>query len=704
MRGRKCADSWHMSVASRPMVGYRTAARLSAAILLLAVGLVLTSSTPADAVGAEGEGWPAFNESDGCGSPWMRGPSIERTGWVPSSTPLRGPHADYFGRSIQQVWDSLFWWDVPMSNGESLRLHERMRPALEQVEAGLAQARANGKYYGIVDRYTYGYAARTVGGSNRISQHGLGNAIDINSVSNPYTTGKLKTNMPSWFVDVWSNSGFCWGGYWISVKDAMHYNWRGPLFTPGFTELPAAYPPSTSSESFTRSMHTDAVPVGLADTTHRLLMDGDGDGAVDVVNVSQTPIGTIVDVARARSGFHGCAVSRYAAPDLPTGDTAINGDWDRDGAQDIWIIDDSDGLKATAYLRFGDFSETDSATISAQPGDAYLSADYNVDGWGDLYILRHDAGVWSVEVRSGADRFASVLATGSVNGGIDTRFTAVDRNRDQVPDLFGIASGGSFIADGASSFSSVEGIMGVPGDLTDVAGTDFDGDGRHDLVTLEGGSLKVYAGNSRLAGLRVTSWFEFPSYSCSSTSLPYPYEGTFRDDDESVHRYQIDEIKSLGITRGCNPPLRDKFCPERDITRGELAAFLRRALDLPETTGDTYTDDNESIFEGDIESLVAAGVHVPCNAAGDRFCPDAAVTRDVMARFLTRAFGFEASSIDAFVDDNGSPYEPQINAIAAVRVTIGCNPPANDRFCPDRVVSRQEMASFMVRAVERSGS
>ena len=680
----------------------RTVTCLFATILLLGLALVLATPAPADAVGAEGEGWPSFSESDGCGSPWMRGPNIERSGWVPLSTPLRGPYADYFGRSIQQVWDSLFWWDVPMSNGESLRLHERMRPALEHVEAGIAQARSDGKYYGIVDRYTYGFAARTVGGSYRISQHGLGNGIDINSVTNPYTTGNLKTNMPSWFVDIWSDSGFCWGGYWVSVKDAMHYNWRGPLFTPGMTELPPSYPPNTSTESFTRSMHTDSVPAGLPDTSHRLLMDGDGDGAVDVVNISETPIGTIVDVARARTGFNGCAVSRYPAPDLPSGDTIINGDWDRDGSQDIWIIDDdADDIEIMAYLRFGDFTETESATINAQPGDAYLSADHNVDGWGDLYILRHNGGTWSVEVRSGVDRFGTVLASGTVSGDGDTKFTAVDRNHDQIPDLFGVASGGSFIADGASAFGSIETITGIPGDLTDVAGTDFDGDGRHDLVTLEGGTLRVYAGNSRLSGLRVTSWFEFPTYSCSSTSLPYPYEGTFRDDDESVHRYKIDEIKALGITRGCNPPLRDKFCPDRDITRGELAAFLRRALDLPEATGNTYTDDNDSIFEGDIESLYAAGVHVPCDASGLRFCPDEPVTRDVMARFLTRAFGFEESSVDAFSDDNGSPYEPQINAIAAVRVTLGCNPPDNDRFCPDRVVSRQEMASFMVRAVER---
>ena len=679
------------------MAKLRLVTGASFVFFLLVTSLVALPATPAHAVGGEGQGWPSFNESDGCGSPWMRGPKVERSGWLPAGTVLRGPHADYFGRSIQQVWDSLFWWDVPMSNGERLRMHERLRPALAYVGGRLETDEAAGNVYRIIDRYTFGYAARTVGGSYRISQHGLGNAIDMNSVRNPYTTGPLKTDMPSWFVDAWSDGGFCWGGYWISAKDAMHYNWRGPLFTPGITELPASYPPTTSTENFTRTMHTDAVPGVLSGTQHRLLMDGDNDGAIDVVNVSQTPLGTIIDVARASAGYHGCAVSRYSAPGLASGDIAINGDWDRDGAQDLWIIDDEDGVEITAYLRFGDFAETDTASVPTSSGDAYLSADHDVDGWGDLYILRYDGG-WTVEVRSGAVRFQTVLATGSLTGGSDMVFTAVDRNRDQVPDLFGIGQGGSFIADGASSFVSVEPLSGVSGTPTDVAGSDYDGDGRHDLVVLEDDGIRVYAGNSRLSGVRVTSWFEFPSYRCASTSLPYPYEGTFRDDDGSVHRYMIDEIQQLDITRGCNPPLRDRFCPDRNITRGELAAFLRRALSLPAAEGDTFVDDDESIFEGDIESLVAAGVKIPCGA--DRFCPDDVVTRDVMAQFLVAAFGYPPSDVDAFVDDEGWSHEDDINAIAAVGVTRGCNPPANDRFCPGRDVSRAEMASFMVRAVD----
>jgi hypothetical protein len=75
------------------------------------------------------------------------------------------------------------------------------------------------------------------------------------------------------------------------------------------------------------------------------------------------------------------------------------------------------------------------------------------------------------------------------------------------------------------------------------------------------------------------------------------------------------------------------------------------------------------------------------------------VKRGVMARFLVVAFGFVSSPVDAFTDDNSSTFEGDINSIAAVGVTKGCNPPANDKFCPDRTVPREEMASFMIRAL-----
>jgi hypothetical protein len=157
-------------------------------------------------------------------------------------------------------------------------------------------------------------------------------------------------------------------------------------------------------------------------------------------------------------------------------------------------------------------------------------------------------------------------------------------------------------------------------------------------------------------------------------------------------------LEASGVTKGCSPPVNDWYSPERDITRGELSAFLARALDLPYVVADTFIDDDISIFERDIGRLVAAGIFVSCNGADTLFCPDQPLAREVTARFLVEAFEYEASAVDWFVDDDDSPYEDDINANIAVGVTRGCNPPTNDRYCRLRIVTRGEMAAFFHRA------
>ena len=52
-----------------------------------------------------------------------------------------------------------------------------------------------------------------------------------------------------------------------------------------------------------------------------------------------------------------------------------------------------------------------------------------------------------------------------------------------------------------------------------------------------------------------------------------------------------------------------------------------------------------------------------------------------------------------FVDDDGHIFEGAIEAIAAEGITSGCNPPTNDKFCPNDKVTRGEMAVFLVRAM-----
>ena len=178
--------------------------------------------------------------------------------------------------------------------------------------------------------------------------------------------------------------------------------------------------------------------------------------------------------------------------------------------------------------------------------------------------------------------------------------------------------------------------------------------------------------------------------------------GTFTDDDGNTHEGNIEAIAAVGITKGCNPPVNTLYCPGDNVSRGAMAAFLGRALNLTDDGGkDWFSDDNGHLFENDINRLAAAGITKGCNPpANDKYCPDGSVTRGVMAAFLVRAFGYsDNGGGDLFDDDDGSTFENDIDRLGTAGVTRGCNPPTNDRFCPDDFVTRGQMAAFLHRAL-----
>ncbi len=176
--------------------------------------------------------------------------------------------------------------------------------------------------------------------------------------------------------------------------------------------------------------------------------------------------------------------------------------------------------------------------------------------------------------------------------------------------------------------------------------------------------------------------------------------GRFLDDDSSVHEADIEALAATGTTRGCDPPANVRFCPADLLVRKQLAALFVRWLGLPAATRDHFTDDNGSIFEDDINRLAEAGITIGCNPPdNDNYCPDDLVTRRQAAAAIVRALALGPASRDHFVDDNGSIFEDDINRLAEAGITIGCNPPDNDNYCPNAPIPRAEIASMIVRAM-----
>ena len=175
-----------------------------------------------------------------------------------------------------------------------------------------------------------------------------------------------------------------------------------------------------------------------------------------------------------------------------------------------------------------------------------------------------------------------------------------------------------------------------------------------------------------------------------------PPGGSFVDDYRSVHEVYIEALVDEEITHGCAD---ERYCPTDEVTRGQMAAFIRRALDLPAAGTDYFTDDDGHVFEEPINALAEAGITNGCGD-GTVYCPDDEVTRGEMAAFLRRAGDLPAADEDQFSDDEDSVFEEDINAIAAAGITAGCNPPDNTRFCAETTTRRSQMASFLGRLLD----
>ncbi|MEN8238772.1 MAG: S-layer homology domain-containing protein [Actinomycetota bacterium] len=234
--------------------------------------------------------------------------------------------------------------------------------------------------------------------------------------------------------------------------------------------------------------------------------------------------------------------------------------------------------------------------------------------------------------------------------------------------------------------------------------SDYESDGIHPSVTGEQKVVDLLV--SFFTGdVTACEWFLANEQDCGAEISPPCSGGTCSDGGRfvdvpatNIFFADIEWLADAGITKGCNPPDNTKFCPDAPVKRGQMAAFIDRALDLP-AGPDVFSDVSDSVFLSNINALAAAGITKGCNPPdNDRFCPDEVVSRGQMAAFIARALGLTSAGVNTFVDDDTSIFESDIEALAASGITKGCNPPDNDRFCPEASVTRAQMAAFLHRA------
>ncbi len=134
-----------------------------------------------------------------------------------------------------------------------------------------------------------------------------------------------------------------------------------------------------------------------------------------------------------------------------------------------------------------------------------------------------------------------------------------------------------------------------------------------------------------------------------------------------------------------------------------LTLSLSIAVIAPVAATPSFTDvPDTNIFSDDIEWLARVGITEGCNPpTNDQFCPTDRVARGEMAAFLVRGLGLtDDGGGDHFTDDDGSVFESSIDKIYTAGITQGCNPPTNDHYCPNSFVTREQMAAFLRRGLD----
>jgi len=160
-------------------------------------------------------------------------------------------------------------------------------------------------------------------------------------------------------------------------------------------------------------------------------------------------------------------------------------------------------------------------------------------------------------------------------------------------------------------------------------------------------------------------------------------------------------------------------CTISGLTEGTTYYFAASAYDTQQNESDysnevcytIYQNSNSNFAdvcpgnwaEDYIHAIFNAEISLGCSQNPLRYCPGNAVTRDQMAAFLVRALEAEPA---ANYCATGSPFSDvssssgfckYIRRLSELEITQGCG---GGNYCPNDTVTRQQMAAFIVRAVE----
>ncbi len=163
----------------------------------------------------------------------------------------------------------------------------------------------------------------------------------------------------------------------------------------------------------------------------------------------------------------------------------------------------------------------------------------------------------------------------------------------------------------------------------------------------------------------------------------------------------IEALSLVGVLEGTECAEGD-FCPDDALTREVMAVWLARALEGRDPTNEPIERfaDVRADWPGaaHIEYLAELGVVEQCNGDPPVFCPFVPVTRAEAASLVAKAFDLPEASTSAFGDIADSEHAADINALADAGIAIGCSTDP-PLYCPSEDMTRGQMAILLARAL-----
>ena len=178
---------------------------------------------------------------------------------------------------------------------------------------------------------------------------------------------------------------------------------------------------------------------------------------------------------------------------------------------------------------------------------------------------------------------------------------------------------------------------------------------------------------------------------------------SFQDVEYTHWAWQyVESLKNAGVTSGCRTEPA-YFCPNINVTRDQMAVFLLRAkygaaYTPPAATGALFADVPSAYWAAAwIEQLSREGISGGCGSRN--FCPGGLVTRDQMAVFLLRAkYGaaYTPPPATGLFTDVPTSYWAAAWIEQLAREGITSGC-GGGNFCPGSAVNRAQLSVFLVK-------